>query len=94
MEIRCDNCGELIEPISDPNPGVSSDDLRAKTFSAPSVASSWKLTPRASGYEVRFLYVVFFVSETCCYGYNQSKPGRKPHPRQGGADKKFKKSNE
>ena len=26
MEIRCENCGELIEEISDPNPSVSSDD--------------------------------------------------------------------
>lgn len=26
METRCENCGELIEPISDPNPSVSSDD--------------------------------------------------------------------
>jgi len=26
MEVRCENCGELIEPISDPNPSVSSDD--------------------------------------------------------------------
>ena len=27
MEIRCENCGELIEPLADPNPAVSSDDL-------------------------------------------------------------------
>jgi hypothetical protein len=26
METRCENCGELIEEISDPNPAVSSDD--------------------------------------------------------------------
>ena len=26
METRCENCGELIEPLSDPNPSTSSDD--------------------------------------------------------------------
>ena len=26
MEARCENCGELIEEISDPNPSLSSDD--------------------------------------------------------------------
>ena len=26
METRCENCGELIEPINDPNPALSSDD--------------------------------------------------------------------
>jgi hypothetical protein len=26
METRCENCGEPIEPISDPNPSASSDD--------------------------------------------------------------------
>ena len=26
METRCENCGQLIEPINDPNPAASSDD--------------------------------------------------------------------
>jgi hypothetical protein len=26
METRCENCGALIEPLSDPNPSESSDD--------------------------------------------------------------------
>jgi len=26
METRCENCGELIEELADPNPSVSSDD--------------------------------------------------------------------
>jgi len=26
MELRCENCGELIQEINDPNPAVSSDD--------------------------------------------------------------------
>ena len=26
MEARCENCGQLIEPINDPNPATSSDD--------------------------------------------------------------------
>jgi hypothetical protein len=26
MEARCENCGELIESLSDPNPSASSDD--------------------------------------------------------------------
>jgi len=26
METRCENCGELIEELTDPDPAVSSDD--------------------------------------------------------------------
>jgi|GEM_PF-3057484 len=26
MEARCEHCGERIEPISDPDPALSSDD--------------------------------------------------------------------
>lgn len=26
MELRCENCGELIDEISDPDPALSSDD--------------------------------------------------------------------
>jgi hypothetical protein len=26
MEVLCENCGELIEEINDPNPAVDSDD--------------------------------------------------------------------
>ena len=25
MELRCENCGELIEEVSDPNPAAESD---------------------------------------------------------------------
>ena len=27
MELHCDNCGELIDQINDPDPSVQSDDL-------------------------------------------------------------------
>jgi ribosomal protein S27E len=26
MELRCENCGELIQPIEDPNPQVTTDE--------------------------------------------------------------------
>jgi len=26
MELRCENCGEVVEPVEDPNPQVSTDD--------------------------------------------------------------------
>jgi len=29
VEVRCENCGELIEPIEDPNPQVSTDNPQA-----------------------------------------------------------------
>ena len=29
MELRCENCGELVEPIEDPNPQVSTDEPKA-----------------------------------------------------------------